>query len=212
MRLKLRHTALAIATGLACGTQPASAYPIDCAIFLCLAGGFPASAECSAAKAVMIRRITPWPIEPPLQLWNCPMGMSSQVASILGTVEVGPDGLTPDIRQYRDGIEIYHIIRYVTYSRDEGRRIIDHTAVGLYDSVGAFSWRGANFAGGPAWLADATGGRREPVASCENGDDRARDCDRYGSVNYENAAGSLRGIAMRTRDYQNKYHVTWAPY
>lgn len=37
-------------------------------------GGWPASAECSHARAVFIRRITPWPIEPPLQIWRCPMG------------------------------------------------------------------------------------------------------------------------------------------
>lgn len=52
---------------------PASAYQIDCAILLCLAGGFPPSAPCAAARAEMIRRITPWPIEPPLQIWRCPM-------------------------------------------------------------------------------------------------------------------------------------------
>ena len=55
-------------------TTPAKAYPIDCAILLCLSGGWPASAECAAAKAEFIRRITPWPIEPPLQIWRCPMG------------------------------------------------------------------------------------------------------------------------------------------
>lgn len=52
------------------------AYPVDCAILLCLAGGWPASAECSHARAVFIRRITPWPIEPPLQIWRCPMGVA----------------------------------------------------------------------------------------------------------------------------------------
>ncbi|WP_127116224.1 hypothetical protein [Shimia sediminis] len=52
---------------------PASAYQVDCAILLCLAGGWPASAPCAHAKAVFIRRITPWPIEPPLQIWRCPM-------------------------------------------------------------------------------------------------------------------------------------------
>lgn len=52
---------------------PAAAYQIDCAILLCLAGGFPASEPCARAKAEMIRRITPWPIEPPLQIWRCPM-------------------------------------------------------------------------------------------------------------------------------------------
>lgn len=58
-------------------TSPVSAYPIDCAILLCLAGGWPASVECSVARAEFVRRITPWPIEPPLQIWRCPMGSAS---------------------------------------------------------------------------------------------------------------------------------------
>ncbi len=49
-------------------------YPIDCAILLCLSGGWPASAPCTRARAEFIRRITPWPVEPPLQIWRCPMG------------------------------------------------------------------------------------------------------------------------------------------
>jgi len=57
----------------AAAVQPIAAYPVDCAILLCLAGGWPGSAECAHARAVFIRRITPWPIEPPLQIWNCPM-------------------------------------------------------------------------------------------------------------------------------------------
>lgn len=52
----------------------ASAYEVDCAILLCLSGGWPASAECNHARAVFIQRITPWPVEPPLQIWRCPMG------------------------------------------------------------------------------------------------------------------------------------------
>lgn len=68
--------ALALATVF--GTpQQADAYPVDCAILLCLAGGWPASAECSHARAVFIRRITPFPIEPPLQIWRCPMHVSA---------------------------------------------------------------------------------------------------------------------------------------
>ncbi|WP_371158341.1 hypothetical protein [Jannaschia sp. 2305UL9-9] len=51
----------------------ASAYQIDCAILLCLSGGWPTSAPCAAARAEFIRRVTPWPIEPPLQIWRCPM-------------------------------------------------------------------------------------------------------------------------------------------
>ena len=58
---------------------PAAAYPVDCAILLCLAGGWPASAECAHVRAVFIRRLTRWPIEPPLQIWNCPMRASFPV-------------------------------------------------------------------------------------------------------------------------------------
>ncbi|MEM9043825.1 MAG: hypothetical protein AAGC81_03960 [Pseudomonadota bacterium] len=54
----------------------AQTYPIDCAILLCLSGGWPASVPCSRARAEFIRRITPWPVEPPLQIWRCPMGAS----------------------------------------------------------------------------------------------------------------------------------------
>ncbi len=54
----------------------AQSYPIDCAILLCLSGGWPASVPCARARAELIRRITPWPVEPPLQIWRCPMGAS----------------------------------------------------------------------------------------------------------------------------------------
>ncbi len=46
-------------------SQKARAYDIDCAIMLCMAGGFPPSAVCARAYRVMIRRITPWPSLPP---------------------------------------------------------------------------------------------------------------------------------------------------
>lgn len=54
----------------------AQTYQIDCAILLCLSGGWPASIPCARARAEFIRRITPWPVEPPLQIWRCPMGVS----------------------------------------------------------------------------------------------------------------------------------------
>ena len=59
--------------------RQASAYEVDCAILLCLSGGWPASAECNHARAVFIQRITPWPIEPPLQIWRCPMGAAMNI-------------------------------------------------------------------------------------------------------------------------------------
>lgn len=69
--------ALAFGLGLATtAITPAAAYPIDCAILLCLAGGWPSSAECTLARAEFIRRITPVPVEPPLQIWRCPLGPS----------------------------------------------------------------------------------------------------------------------------------------
>ncbi|MGY9047558.1 hypothetical protein P775_00410 [Puniceibacterium antarcticum] len=71
-----RGLAIAVTTaGLAVPVpQAARAYQIDCAILICLAGGWPSSAECNTARSVFMRRITPWPVEPPLQLWNCPLG------------------------------------------------------------------------------------------------------------------------------------------
>jgi hypothetical protein len=45
--------------------QKARAYDIDCAILLCMAGGFPPSAVCAQAYSTMIRRIMPWPSLPP---------------------------------------------------------------------------------------------------------------------------------------------------
>jgi hypothetical protein len=64
-------------TGPTVPTQArAQTYQIDCAILLCLSGGWPASTPCARARAEFIRRITPWPVEPPLQIWRCPMGAS----------------------------------------------------------------------------------------------------------------------------------------
>lgn len=81
MRANLRSTALAGLAAVAALTAApqraqAQSYPIDCAILLCLSGGWPTSVPCTRARAEFIRRITPWPVEPPLQIWRCPMGAS----------------------------------------------------------------------------------------------------------------------------------------
>ncbi len=73
LKLKTRNTLLGAAMAMSFPAQ-ASAYEVDCAILLCLSGGWPASAECNHARALFIQRFTPWPIEPPLQIWRCPMG------------------------------------------------------------------------------------------------------------------------------------------
>ena len=66
--------------------------PIDCSIILCLAGGWPASAECTKAKAVFIARITPVPVVAPVQPWNCPM---------IADAGSGPEHLFPLQRLYQ---------------------------------------------------------------------------------------------------------------
>ena len=78
MKVPIRSlTALGVAlAAILPGTASAQSYQVDCAILLCLAGGWPASAPCAHARAVFIQRITPWPIEPPLQIWRCPMGVA----------------------------------------------------------------------------------------------------------------------------------------
>lgn len=58
--------ALTVSTFVGIGfPHKARAYDIDCAIMLCMAGGFPPSAVCTRAYRTMIRRITPWPSLPP---------------------------------------------------------------------------------------------------------------------------------------------------
>lgn len=95
--LRLAALSLALATSIP-SLAAAQAYPIDCAIFLCLAGGFPASPECAAAEAVFIARIESF--QPPLQLWNCPMGASfrrEEIAHPLVTLARLEQGSSPGV-------------------------------------------------------------------------------------------------------------------
>ena len=82
--LKKLLPSVAVALTVASTSLPlparAQTYPIDCAILLCLSGGWPASMPCARARAEFIRRITPWPVEPPLQIWRCPMGASYETS------------------------------------------------------------------------------------------------------------------------------------
>lgn len=90
MKHSLRTAAAAAAitvSSLVGSVEPARAYQVDCAILLCLAGGWPTSAPCAHARAVFVRRITPWPIEPPLQIWRCPMGVTFSAPAPLSPME-----------------------------------------------------------------------------------------------------------------------------
>lgn len=78
MKTSLLVAALIVGGATSPAPVAAQSYPIDCAILLCLAGGWPASVPCVRARAEFIRRITPWPVEPPLQIWRCQMHASFQ--------------------------------------------------------------------------------------------------------------------------------------
>ncbi len=123
--------------GISTAPKPAQAYPIDCAILLCLAGGFPPSVECSAARAKMIQRITPWPISPPLQLWNCPMGgLGSN-----GEQEPNPPFhlLDVKIKDYVNGIRVFEVnYGQKLAGKDEECKVRDTTYVNYYDKDGKY--------------------------------------------------------------------------
>lgn len=221
MRLKLLAAAACASATLASAPK-ADAYAIDCAILLCLAGGFPASSECAAAKIELIRRITPWPIEPPLQLWNCPMGMSGsrlgEINALLAATgqplmsmpQVGADGLTPDARRYRDAISIYHV-RYTRQRNSGGEEISDNTQRGDYDASGEFRWVPASLTSAPQWLTEALGGQRSPIRRCVETQRMGREeeyCIRYDTVGYSYMPpSSVRAVAIRTMDHEGNYSV-----
>lgn len=184
-----RNTALVLALCTHNLPHTAEAYPIDCAILLCLPGGFPSSAECTAAKIEMIRRITPFPIEPPLQLWNCPM--KSPAGLVLPGMDA--DGLTPEVRQYRSGIELYQI----DYRQTRGggdTNVLDRSKFGFYDDDGEFIWQATSMRDAPAWVFDATNVDESTV---------------------RNQVGTImrwRGVLMRYHDYQGSPTTEWVTY
>lgn len=189
MRRRLGPVTLGVMIAVSAGVVTpirvaAQSYPIDCAILLCLAGGFPASAECTAARIEMIRRVTPWPVEPPLQLWNCPL----RASGLPPLPNMGRDGLTDEIRGYRDGIEVYHV-NYSGQRNSGGVDVYDSTRRGFYDDNGLFRWVGMSLGDTPSWVQDRIGYR---------GGDQSR---------------TFRGIAMRTMDYSGQIsEAIWETY
>lgn len=183
MRMKVLGAIACAATAMA-SAHKADAYSIDCAILLCLAGGFPASVECTAARAEMIRRVTPWPVEPPLQLWNCPL----QASGMPPLPNVGRDGLTDQIRGFRDGIEVYHV-DYRAQRNSGGVEVYDSTQRGFYDDNGDFHWTSVRLQDTPSWVRIRAG--------FQGGEH----------------TGTRRGIAMRTTDHTGQVsEVTWQTY
>ena len=184
-----------LATSVAAGlTTPwiaaAQAYPIDCAILLCLAGGFPASAECSAAKTEVIRRITPWPIEPPLQLWRCPMGGGSISVPSGGEGDAGD--VSPEVTEYRDAIEVWELFKRTTAG--SGGRDVYVTAVrNSYNDTGDFVRVPVSQNGYPDWLDSSVLEHTGHDLMSEYGND-------------------FRAIMLRMKDYTGTYTTEWVSY
>jgi len=190
--------------------EPVSAqgYQVDCAILLCLAGGWPASAPCAHARAVFIRRITPWPVEPPLQIWRCPMGASFDAPAPLSPMErvhyvtfravpeiTVPDTTIPFVLAQADeradidisgsafdflrSIRVYHIQFSQSETPDGDCIRYDSTRLGSYGVQGDYHWQPSSVAA-------------VPPASLLPGPDR---CDRV----------SYRSVFVDWRDHEGNY-------
>jgi hypothetical protein len=191
--------ALLCSAGLVASPRPAAAYQIDCAILLCLAGGFPPSEPCARARAEIIRRITPWPIEPPLQLWRCPMRAEFWPTGSDGSLKLidlrylahsqslafEPPSVTEplpvldsQIEDYLSAIKVYHLRYSRSYNSRSGNcNVFARLEVGSYDPDGTFSWaRRRPLRETPVWLFETSYSR------CSN--------------------VWFRGVGMEWRDYE----------
>ncbi|MDE2634110.1 MAG: hypothetical protein OSA82_13460 [Paracoccaceae bacterium] len=183
--------------------QPAKAYQVDCAILLCLAGGWPASAECSHARAVFIRRITPWPIEPPLQIWRCPMGISMRSPLPMPAQRI-PDPVRLILAQVSEdsgadidisGIEFDFVrsirvwdVRHYSHQRrgrDDDCSERSYMRLGLYGSQGGFGWQNTGPATAPTWVL--------PSRACSS-------------------SNSRRGVGVEWEDHEGNHGYEWVAY
>jgi hypothetical protein len=190
MAMKSKAGELLFGAALAlCSPAPASAYEVDCAILLCLSGGWPASAECNHARAVFIQRITPWPIEPPLQIWRCSMGAamnsdpamtpSERLRSVVNeesselfhrvAVEISQENGIADIDvsgsefDFVRSIKVWSVLHYShrKVGRNEECREQSTIQLGTYGAQGEFGWDTSEPGPVPDWVI--------PSRSCEPG-------------------------------------------
>ncbi len=207
---RTRLTILVILSLAGLVPRSADAYQVDCAILLCLAGGWPASAECAHARAVFIRRITPWPIEPPLQIWRCPMGVSER-APLQGTAseireankqngqtlgqfiqaQVVEGGADIDI----SGLEFDFVrsirvwdVRYYSHrerGRDDDCSESYNMRLGTYGTQGEFGWQRTTPAAAPQWVL--------PTRRCSSSNWR-------------------RGVGVEWEDHEGNHGYEWVAY
>jgi len=213
MRCKLiRNSTAGVALALLSTVAPqaAKAYQVDCTILLCLAGGWPVSAECAHARAVFIRRITPWPIEPPLQIWRCPMGVSEPVplrsngprvwevsaqrGQTLGQVILaqviedvaGIDISGPEFDFVRS-IRVWDVRHYSHYQRGRDDHCSEsyNMRLGTYGAQGEFGWQRTIPAAAPQWVV--------PSRRCSSSSWR-------------------RGVGVEWEDHEGNHGYEWVAY
>ena len=208
IRIFLGGIAVGVASSLA--PQAAKAYQVDCAILLCLAGGWPASAECAHARVVFIRRITPWPIEPPLQIWRCPMGVAERgplqstaprvwdaitltgenlgqfiLAQVVeGAADIDISGLEFDfVRSIRVWDVWYYSHR--ERGRDDDCSESHNIRLGNYGIQGEFVWQRATPVAAPQWVL--------PSRRCSSSNWR-------------------RGVGVEWEDHEGNHGYEWVAY
>ena len=182
-RTVLAATVVAVVPAFA--PKPVVAYSIDCALLLCLPGGFPASEPCNRAYAEMIRRITPWPIEPPLQLWNCPLNV------VIGVVSPGGSSSGDAVRSLQQGIEVWQVSKRSTNSSG-GRGSEAYAVRNYYDATGNYRSQSVSGRAVPEWV--------EEQIRVHTGTSLASD---YGNFN---------AILMRYHDHEGTPFYEWVRY
>ncbi|MEM9763352.1 MAG: hypothetical protein AAF968_12715 [Pseudomonadota bacterium] len=105
----------------------------------------------------MIRRITPLPIEPPLQIWLCPM---SGGVALPGTAATGADiDISDPAFDPVRSIEVYTIdwltLRYEGSHGPVCRRYISRVEIGRTGPQGSFDWTTVPDPSAlPAWMTE----------------------------------------------------------
>ncbi|WP_282128047.1 hypothetical protein [Roseobacter litoralis] len=150
--------------------------PIDCAILLCMGGGFPASPACTAAKAEVVRRVTPNPhSEPPLQIWNCPIsaqfvpsagGLPPARLLWAGEKDWVPEGQSnaepilvssldsdASTQAFLGSVRVYNIRRYSFAWQGRDGECTERWSMqlGSYAADGRYRWSGLHPADVPDW-------------------------------------------------------------
>lgn len=170
---------------LSANVSPVFAYPIDCAIAICMPGGFSASAECTRAKVEVLRRLTPPTIEPPIQLWRCPMNTGVSLPGM------GADGSTPEMRTWRSSIEVWMLQKQSSNSSG-GRESSVYAHRSYYNDTGDFVGGGVQIDAMPDWI--------------------KTEVQKHTPFPLESDHGNFRAIVFKYGDYDQGSTTEWFTY